>query len=58
MQGMISSFNDSLPLTIKRNTKSMSYNSQAQAIIERANHTLREYLEKIKKGGRGKIYET
>ena len=39
-------------------TFGIPYNSQAQAIIERANHTLREYLEKIKKGGRGKIYET
>ena len=31
-------------------TFGIPYNSQGQAIIERANHTLRDYLEKIKKG--------
>ena len=31
-------------------TFGIPYNSQGQAIIERANHTLHEYLEKIKKG--------
>ena len=31
-------------------TFGIPYNSQGQAIIERANRTLREYLEKIKKG--------
>ena len=39
-------------------TFGIPYNSQGQAIIERANHTLHEYLEKIKKGGSGEIYET
>ena len=31
-------------------TFGIPYNSQGQAVIERANHTLHEYLEKIKKG--------
>ena len=31
-------------------TFGIPYNSQGQAIIERANHTLHEYLKKIKKG--------
>ena len=31
-------------------TSGIPYNSQGQAIIERANRTLREYFEKIKKG--------
>ena len=31
-------------------TFGIPYNSQGQAIIERANRTLREYFEKIKKG--------
>ena len=34
------------------------YNSQGQAIIERANCTLRDYFEKNRKGETREIYET
>ena len=39
-------------------TFGIPYNSQGQAIIERANRTLHDYLEKNKKGGTREIYET
>ena len=35
-----------------KHTFGIPYNSQGQAIIERANRTLREYIEKNKKGGK------